>query len=37
MNIFIPTMNPFIMFENKRMPVQKKKLEKKDIEIIMNT
>lgn len=37
MNVFIPTMNPFIMFENKRMPVQKKKLEKRDIEIIMNT
>ena len=36
MNVFIPTMNPFIMFENKRMPVQNKKLEKKDIEINTN-
>lgn len=37
MNAFIPSMNPFIMFDNKRMPVQKKKLEKRDVEIIMST
>lgn len=34
--VFIPTASPFILFENKRLPVNKKILEKKDVEAIFN-
>lgn len=35
--IFIPTSNPFILFENERLPVEKKRLEKKHVEVLFNT
>jgi site-specific recombinase XerD len=35
MKVFIPTSDPFVMFENKRVPVEKSRLGKADINKIM--
>jgi site-specific recombinase XerD len=35
MRAFIPTLDPFIMFENKRVPVEKERLNKTDINKII--
>jgi len=34
--VFLPTTNPFILFENKKLPVEKQILQKRDVEAILS-